>query len=262
MIANYHTHTWRCNHAQDTEKEYVERAVEGGIRILGFSDHTPYGHLSSPDNTVRMQMKQFDDYVNTVLSLRDEYASDIQIHLGVEVEYYPDHFEDLMLFFEDYPVEYMLLGQHYLDNEIGGAQYSGRRTYDPNHLVKYVDQSIEAMETGGFLYMAHPDLLNFCGDQEIYYKEYKRLCEAAKEHDLPLEINLLGIRTRRWYPNGNFWKIAGEVGNDVIIGCDAHKAVDTFDPESETEVRSLIVEKNHLHLLEKMELDVTDPEEV
>ena len=26
----------------------------------------------------------------------------------------------------------------------------------------------------------------------------------------------------RWYPHKEFWKIAAEVGNDVIIGIDAH----------------------------------------
>ena len=42
MIANYHTHTWRCRYANGTEREYVERAIEGGLKILGFSDHSPY----------------------------------------------------------------------------------------------------------------------------------------------------------------------------------------------------------------------------
>lgn len=31
MIANYHTHTWRCGHAEGTEQVYVDRALE---RIL------------------------------------------------------------------------------------------------------------------------------------------------------------------------------------------------------------------------------------
>ena len=31
MIANYHTHTWRCRHADGTEREYVETAIEAGI---------------------------------------------------------------------------------------------------------------------------------------------------------------------------------------------------------------------------------------
>ena len=30
MIANYHTHTWRCRHADGTEREYVETAIEAG----------------------------------------------------------------------------------------------------------------------------------------------------------------------------------------------------------------------------------------
>ena len=42
MEANYHTHTWRCRHASGTERDYIENAIDHGIRILGFSDHTPY----------------------------------------------------------------------------------------------------------------------------------------------------------------------------------------------------------------------------
>lgn len=42
MIANYHTHTPRCNHAVGSEEEYVQQALKAGIKILGFSDHTPY----------------------------------------------------------------------------------------------------------------------------------------------------------------------------------------------------------------------------
>ena len=36
MIANYHTHTWRCRHADGTEREYVERAIEGGLKFSVF----------------------------------------------------------------------------------------------------------------------------------------------------------------------------------------------------------------------------------
>ena len=42
MIANYHTHTTRCRHASGTEEAYVQAAIQGGLEILGFSDHTPY----------------------------------------------------------------------------------------------------------------------------------------------------------------------------------------------------------------------------
>ena len=39
---SFHNHTWRCNHATGTEREYVENAVKHGMTVLGFSDHSPY----------------------------------------------------------------------------------------------------------------------------------------------------------------------------------------------------------------------------
>ena len=91
---------------------------------------------------------------------------------------------------------------------------------------------IKAIKTGVFSYIAHPDLFNYEPECEEYKRETRRLCEAAKEYDIPLEINLLGIDENRWYPNDTFWQIAGEVGNKVIFGCDAHSAERAYDGES------------------------------
>ena len=41
MIANYHTHTPRCNHAWGTEAEYVEKALEAGLKLLGIDPDAP-----------------------------------------------------------------------------------------------------------------------------------------------------------------------------------------------------------------------------
>ena len=42
MLTNYHTHTYRCHHADGTERDYVEAAIQRGFKALGFSDHSPY----------------------------------------------------------------------------------------------------------------------------------------------------------------------------------------------------------------------------
>ena len=83
-------------------------------------------------------------------------------------------------------------------------------------------QTIEAQESGAFSCFAHPDVLNFTGDPRIYRKWYEKLCVRAKELDIPLEMNLLGYVETRHYPNAAFFRIANEVGNEVILGCDAH----------------------------------------
>ena len=35
MNYNYHTHTFRCNHANGTPEEYIQRAIENGINYIG-----------------------------------------------------------------------------------------------------------------------------------------------------------------------------------------------------------------------------------
>ena len=118
MIANYHTHTWRCMHASGTEREYVEKAIEGGLKILGFSDHTPMPYSGGYVSNVKMRPDQLEDYVDTILKLKDEYKDDIEIHIGLEVEYYPKYFKALLKMTGQYPIEYFLLAQHYLGNEV------------------------------------------------------------------------------------------------------------------------------------------------
>ena len=252
MKANYHTHTWRCKHAVGEERQYVENAIAGGIKILGFSDHTPMPYAGGYVSPSKMSLEEMDGYVDTVLSLQKEYASDIEIHLGLEVEYYPAYFEDLLRFCEDYPVEYFLLAQHFLGNEIGEV-YCGYAPHDQRDLTRYVDQSLEALETGVFTYFAHPDLLCYQGDKDFYQAEMRRLCQGAKRLQIPLEINFLGIWDHRHYPNPLFWPLAAEVGNTVIFGSDAHRPDKVYNPEAE-KVALQMVEDYHLPLLTEVPL--------
>ena len=251
MKANYHTHTFRCNHAQGTEKEYVEKAIESGLKILGFSDHTPYPFPDPKEycSHTRMRMDELEDYVTTILKLRDEYRDDIDIHLGLEVEYFPPHFEVLHKEISNYPIEYLLLAQHFLGDGHNSFPFCGGATTDPSILKQYCAQVKEAMHLGCFTYLAHPDFINFTGDSQIYDTEMRALCQEAKALRLPLEINFLGIGENRHYPNDALWKIAGEVGCDVVLGLDAHKP-EAFDFEESLAKAHKIIERHRLHLLD------------
>lgn len=251
MIANYHTHTWRCLHASGTEREYVENAIKGGLKILGFSDHTPMPYADGYVSDVKMRMDQLEDYVDTILQLKQEYKKDIEIHLGLEVEYYPRYFESLLSITRQYPIEYFLLGQHFLGNEIGDF-FCGAPTDDLKRLEKYCEQSMEALETGCFTYFAHPDVLNFTGDKKVYDEYMRSLCCFAKKLDIPLEINFLGIWDKRHYPNPEFWKIAGKVGNKVIFGADAHQPEKVWNPEA-LQIAETMAEAYHLKVVDTAE---------
>lgn len=223
MLYNLHTHTVRCGHAVGTDREYVEAAIEGGIKVLGFSDHCPQ-FFSRPDyySYFRMMPELTEGYVYSVRKLADEYKNDIKILLGFETEYYPESFEKLLEFLKPYDIDYMIMGQHFVGNEHDADKYMDGGQYGKRYLSQYVSQVMEGLSTGAFTYIAHPDIA-YHGDSGLFYrKKMGELCEFAKRHDIPLEYNMLGYENGKTYPNPAFWKIAAKTGNKVVLGFDAH----------------------------------------
>ena len=251
MIANYHSHTVRCRHATGTQREYVENAIRAGFRVFGFSDHTPYPFDGGYVSPIRMLPEELENYVRETLDLKKEYRDDILIRLGLEAEYYPRYFEALLRLCEPYPIEYLILGQHATDNEMDGV-FTGHPTDDEEVLRKYCNQAAEGLETGRFLCLAHPDLVNYTGDPAIYDHYMRGLCRKLKALGIPAEINFLGLKEHRNYPDPRFWKIAGEEEIDVVFGVDAHHTENVFLPDCEQAAGNL-VRQYGLHLLNDLE---------
>ncbi len=223
MTVNLHTHTARCGHATGKERDYIEAAIAGGITHMGFSDHIPFVFPDGHQSPFRIPMDRAQDYMDTIRALREEYRDKITIHIGFEMEYYPLYFKEMLGIANDLGAEYLLLGQHYIKNEDKNlAPRLAKPTTEKEHLICYADTVIQAMETGVFTYLAHPDVFNFFGDNEIYTQQMRRICEASNRFGVPLEINFLGLRTGRQYPNRRFWEIAGECGCQAVFGLDAH----------------------------------------
>ncbi len=233
MKVNLHTHTTLCGHATGNAEDYVLKAIENGIEVMGFSEHAPFRFPGGYESGHRVPTAKAQEYVNTVNYLREKYKDKIKIYLGFELEYLPLYFNDMYKSLTDLGAEYLILGQHHIKNEYPNGYYIGmieRSVYD---LHEYVNCAIEGMKTGVFTYLAHPDIIQVTSDDKAYTCEMTRLCKAAKATNTPLEINFLGIRDKRFYPHDKFWKIAGKVGCSVVFGLDAHTADSAaFDPAS------------------------------
>ena len=221
MFANYHTHTKRCHHASGEDREYVEAAIAAGIKVLGFADHCPWVFPDGYISEIRMTPAETDGYFQSLSDLRKEYAGDIRIYIGFEAEYIPELMEAQDRFLADYPVDYMILGQHSWAPE-NHSEYTGSPTGDLSLLERYTDLVIEGMETGRYTYLAHPDVIYYTGDTADFDRNMARICQWLKENDSPVEINLLGLGGNRNYPSERFLKTAGSMGCKAILGCDAH----------------------------------------
>ncbi|MBR1743862.1 MAG: histidinol-phosphatase [Lachnospiraceae bacterium] len=218
---NYHTHTFRCRHAEGEDREYVEAAIKAGYKILGFSDHCPWVYEDGFVSTMRMAPGDVEGYFHSLETLRDEYKNEIQIFIGFESEYVPELMEGQDRLLSDFPLDYMILGQHFLGQEHKSV-YLGAPLRNDEILHRYVDTVIEGVKTGKYLYVAHPDVIHFIGSEKYYETEMTRLCTFLMEADMPIEINQLGAADGRQYPSDRFFQIAKKIGNTCIVGIDAH----------------------------------------
>lgn len=230
--ANYHTHTTRCKHASGTEREYIEKAIEAGYDVLGFSDHTPYLFKDKTYvSRVKMDMDQLEDYVSTIDKLKAEYKNDIIIYTGLEMEYYPEEFNDTLKAVKQYPLDYLILGQHCLTTE-NWDEASAKPWLDESYLELYLNRLESALNTGLFLYVAHPDMINFGGKPEIFDVYLWKLANLLKKYHKPIEVNVNGYRKNIHYPNRRFIEIGVQNGNNFIVGVDAHNPVELIDFEN------------------------------
>lgn len=225
MLANYHTHTARCHHATGADEEYVKYAIAEGVKVLGFSDHAPMLYGGGYESYYKMLPRELSEYVSSVSELRRRYSDKIKLHIGLETEYYPSLWESSLDLWARYPIEYLILGQHFVGEETDSVpDPSPRPSDDKSRLIKYVDRVITAIDTARITYVAHPDLLNYTGgDMGFYYDEMGRLIDAMIARGMPVEYNLLGMVGRRSYPRREFFEEAARRGASVILGCDAHE---------------------------------------
>ena len=188
MKYNLHTHTVRCNHATGEDREYVENAIKAGIKVLGFADHCPqFFPTRDYYSYFRMRPEQAQEYAESIRALKKEYKRDIKILLGFETEYYPETYDAFIQFVRPLHLDYLIMGQHFVGNEYDeGSYYAAQEGKKEQYLDQYVNQVKEGLQKGVFTYLAHPDIVWYCGDRSYYEKRITELCRFAKDRDIPL----------------------------------------------------------------------------
>lgn len=259
---NYHTHTHRCGHAgTDEDREYVEYARKNGISQLGFTDHVPVTDLEFQDDEQQMDITEVDSYLESIEDLQARYP-DMTILKGFEAEYNPMKEQFLGELREK--VDYMILGQHYVPVGIGQVSKDS-----PNYPIEYAKVVCQAMDSGLFDIVAHPDIFMKFRD-EVKTEEGKKLflenakeasrliCRKAKEMGIPLELNFGGILVGRKlkdgeyaYPHSLFWEIAAEERVPTLYGVDAHSAKQFDLMGNCKEKTDVIINPNRLNLVSK-----------
>lgn len=225
MRIDLHNHTTRCNHAEGTVDEYIQRAIELGIDIYGFSEHAPMDF----DQKYRLRFDKMDAYVSDILAAKEQYKNKIKILLGYEVDYLPGYMDERVLKAD---IDYLIGSVHFIDkwgfdNPEFIGEYENR---DIDTIWQDYFDATEAMaKTGYFDIVGHLDLIKvfkFMPQKDVRLLAGEALA-AIKKSNMVLEINTAGLRkpVKEIYPSELLLTEAYSLDIPITFGSDAH-AVD------------------------------------
>ncbi|GIO11082.1 histidinol-phosphatase [Cohnella xylanilytica] len=228
-----HTHHDRCGHADGVIEDYIKAAIEAGMTVIGISDHSPYfAHEDDhPNPKIAMARSEFPRYVEEVLRLKDKYKDRIEVLLGVESDFFPEHIDLYRSEYERYPFDYIIGSVH----QTRGISIFNRNrwknldkslhTGEKKHYYELIRQSAH---TGLFQVLGHIDAMKgyYPAFSEIpgAEREIDEALKAVADNDIAIEINTSG-KTKDaggWYPSDAILERALRFGVDVTFGSDAH----------------------------------------
>lgn len=225
MRIDLHNHTTRCNHATGTIDAYIQKAIELGIDVYGFSEHAPMDF----DLEYRLPSDEVKAYFSDINNAKEKYKNEIQILLGYEVDWLQGHMQKSVLTAK---VDYLIGSVHFIDKwGFDNPEFlSGWKEKNVDDIWQAYFEATEAMaKSGHFDIVGHFDLIKVF---KYMPKQDPRLLaknalKAIKKSNMVLEINTSGLRkpTAEIYPSRSLLEVAYELNIPITFSSDAH-AVD------------------------------------
>ena len=222
MRIDIHNHTTRCNHAEGTVDEYIQKAIELGIDIYGFSEHAPMDF----DPHYRLAFEEMQAYTDDILNAKERYKDDINILFGYEVDYLPGHMDDRVL---GAKVDYLIGSVHFIDKwSFDNPEFiAGWKDKDIDEIWQAYFEATEAMaRSGKFDIVGHLDLIKVF--KFLPKKDVRTLAKdalhAIKRSNMVLEVNTAGLRKPigELYPSRELLEEAYALDIPITFSSDAH----------------------------------------
>jgi histidinol-phosphatase (PHP family) len=223
MIVDLHNHTKLCNHAEGEISEYIEKAIECGIKYFGFSEHAPMNF----DQKYRISFEQMREYEKNVLDAKEKYQNDIEILLGYEVDYLRGYMDERVLKAD---VDFLIGSVHFIEEwGFDNPEFIGNyKDQDIDEIwQKYFNAIEEMAKSRLFDIVGHLDLIKIF--KYMPKRDVKEIAKnallAIKEADMSIEINVAGYRKpiSEAYPSLGLLKEIKRLNIPITFASDAHK---------------------------------------
>ncbi len=253
MKQDAHIHSPFCPHGtKDAFKLYIEKAIHSGFTNISFTEHAPaplgfIDPVSTQDSFLKHQ--HLEPYIFELQQLKKEYAHQITINIGLEVDFIQGFETETTQLLNDFgpTLDDSILSVHFLLNqqkytcidfsvqtfiefaqEIGSVELAYGRYYSTVRdsiladLGKYKPKRI-----------GHPTLVHkFQHAHGAKVHDHEMILEILrlmKTHHFELDVNSAGLAKQHClepYPPKQYIHVAKEMGIPLVFGSDAHRVED------------------------------------
>lgn len=238
-LTNYHSHCSFCDGRAPFE-EFVKEAIRQGFYSYGVSSHAP---LPFPTQWT-MEWEQMEAYLDEFKNLRSKYADEIELYVGLEIDYLNEESNPSVARFTELPLDYRIGSVHLLydaagevvDIDCSPAVFKERvdRHFNGDVLRvirMYFDRLFRMVELGGFDILGHADKMHYNAscyhpgllDEPWYEALMKDYFSLVASRGYLVEINTKAYDSLgTFYPNSRYWELMKEYQIKVLVNSDAH----------------------------------------
>jgi len=242
--SNFHSHCTFCDGKSHPEK-FIRFALTNRFRAYGFSSHSPL-----PFETFwNMSKIDMPDYLTEINRLKIKYADEIEIYLGLEIDYLDKTYNATIPYFQSLPLDYSLSSIHFLpcssplleknmvcidgaykDFEAGLNEHFGGNIRRMTEF--FFASSMQMVELGGFNMVGHIDKIYMNGSKhpdfdlkaDWYQKPFLNLLDLVAEKDLIVEINCKNkTKKGQTFPHIASYKELKKRNIPVAVNSDCHE---------------------------------------
>lgn len=243
QLSNYHSHCTFCD-GRSAPEDFVKFALSHGFRAYGFSSHSPLPF----DTFWNMSKDDMPEYLTEIGRLREKYRSQIELYIGLEIDYLDETYNASIPYFRELPLDYRIGSIHFLpmsdalkeDNMVCidgafsefesavGHHFGG----DIRRLVeRFFVASMKMVEAGGIDIVGHMDKIYMNGhkckgfslDADWYRKPLFDYLDLIASKGLMVEVNTKNLtRKQQTFPHTQYLSQLQARNIPILVNSDCH----------------------------------------
>lgn len=238
-LTNYHSHSTFCDGHASLE-QFVEAALAANFSSYGFSSHAPLPYHTRWN----MDATNMQAYLAEANRLKQKYAGQIELYVGLEIDYLTIDYNPAIDYFQNLPLDYRIGSIHTVADENAILYEIDCKPQQFKNIVDnafwgnvrrvtelYLDRLQSMIVGGGFDIVGHADKMHALSDmiepglstEKWYLNRIDEILQLIATKNVIVEINTKKyLETGLFFPDVSLWDALLSLGIRVMVNSDAH----------------------------------------